>query len=111
MSHFNKQVAAVGGFILLIGFLAFIWGCRELFVFESSYDPIALSKVNPSASCFIAAITSLFINRYFGKKWSLFVAINGGLAGMVSCPIARHTCTCTFNSHCKKKMMFYIRDI
>lgn len=83
MSHFNKQVAAVGGFILLIGFLAFIWGCRELFVFESSYDPIALSKVNPSASCFIAAITSLFINRYFGKKWSLFVAINGGLAGMV----------------------------
>lgn len=103
MSHFNKQVAAVGGFILLIGFLAFIWGCRELFVFESSYDPIALSKVNPSASCFIAAITSLFINRYFGKKWSLFVAINGGLAGMVSCPIARHTCACTFTSHCKKK--------
>lgn len=103
MSHFNKQVAAVGGFILLIGFLAFIWGCRELFVFESSYDPIALSKVNPSASCFIAAITSLFINRYFGKKWSLFVAINGGLAGMVSCPIARHTCAYTFTSHCKKK--------
>lgn len=81
---YSARVAAVGGFILLIGFLAFIWGCRELFVFESSYDPIALSKVNPSASCFIAAITSLFINRYFGKKWSLFVAINGGLAGMVA---------------------------
>nr|XP_034338324.1 putative ammonium transporter 1 isoform X2 [Crassostrea gigas] len=81
---YSARVAAVGGFILLIGFLAFIWGCRELFVFESSYAPIALSKVNPSASCFIAAITSLFINRYFGKKWSLFVAINGGLAGMVA---------------------------
>lgn len=109
MSHFNKQVAAVGGFILLIGFLAFIWGCRELFVFESSYAPIALSKVNPSASCFIAAITSLFINRYFGKKWSLFVAINGGLAGMVSCPIARHTCACTFTSHCKKNDVLHKR--
>lgn len=22
---------------------------------------------------------------------------------MVSCPIARHTCACTFTSHCKKK--------
>lgn len=103
MSHFNKQVAAVGGFILLIGFLAFIWGCRELFVFKSSYDTIAVSKVNPSASCFIAAITSLFINRYFGEKWSLFVAINGVLAGMVSCPIARHTCT--FTSHYKNDVL------
>lgn len=88
MSHPNEQVAALGGFILLIGFLAFIWGCRFLFVLDFPNDPIAVSKANPSVSGFIAAITSLLINRYFGKKWSLFVAVNGALAGMVSCPIA-----------------------
>lgn len=30
---------------------------------------------------------------------------------MVSCPIARHTCACTFNSHCKKNDVLHKRHI
>lgn len=92
MSQSNKQVAAVGGFILLIGSSS-----SSGDVGTSSHDITAVYKANPSASCFIAAITSLFINRFFGKKWSLFVAINVALAGMVSCPMARQKQNiCTF---------------
>lgn len=96
---------------MLIGFLVFIWGCWEFFVFEFLYDLIVFFKVNFFVFCFIVVIILFFINRYFGKKWSFFVVINGGLVGMVSCLIVRYICVCIFISYCKKKMMFYIRDI
>lgn len=89
-----KQIAAFGGFILLLGFWAFIWESQILFTFDFSNDQIAVSKANPFVSSFIAAFTSFLINRYFGKNWSLLVAINGALTGMVSFSIAEHSRKC-----------------
>lgn len=85
----NKQIVAIGGFVLLLGFWAFICGCKILFTLEFPNDPIAVSTVNPLVSGFIAAFTSLFINRYSKGKWSLLFAINGALTGMVSFAIAK----------------------
>lgn len=80
----SVRIAAFGGFILLLGFWAFIWESQILFTFDFSNDQIAVSKANPFVSSFIAAFTSFLINRYFGKNWSLLVAINGALTGMVA---------------------------
>lgn len=68
--------------------MGFIWGCREPFGVYHNRQFTEVFLTNPFVSSFIAAFTSLLINRYFGKKWSLFVAINGALTGMVSSAIA-----------------------
>lgn len=81
---YSVRIAALGGFILLIGFSAFLWGCRLLFTFDYPNDRFAVSMANPVVSGFIAAFTALFINRYFGKNWSLLVAINGALTGLIA---------------------------
>lgn len=80
----SVRIVAIGGFVLLLGFWAFICGCKILFALEFPNDPIAVSTVNPLVSGFIAAFTSLLINRYSKGKWSLLVAINGALTGMVA---------------------------
>lgn len=81
-------MAVSGGILLMIGFVGFIWGCLEPFGVYHYGQSIEVFLTNPFLSSFIAAFTSLLINRYFGKKWSLFVAINGALTGMVSSAIA-----------------------
>lgn len=68
--------------------MGFIWGYREPFGVYHNRQFTEVFLTNPFVSSFIAAFTSLLINRYFGKKWSLFVAINGALTGMVSSAIA-----------------------
>lgn len=87
MFHSIEQMATLGGFILMIGFVSFILGCRDRFVFDflRIYSVVVLA--NSIVSGFIAAITSLLINGCFGKDWSLLAAINGALAGMVSVAI------------------------
>lgn len=68
----------------MIGFMGFILGCRYQYLYDYSGVDSVVVLANPFLSGLIAALTSLFINRYFENKWSLFVAINGALTGMVS---------------------------
>lgn len=109
MFHSNLQIAAVGGFFLLIGFLGFICGSQYLFGFHYRGPSIEVFYTNPFVSSFIAAFTSLLINRYFGSKWSLFVAINGALTGMVSCAIAGQNWLKYYKS--LNKSNIYIKDV
>lgn len=83
-AHSITQIAALGGNILMIGFMGFILGCRYQYLYDYSGVDSVVVLANPFLSGLIAALTSLFINRYFENKWSLFVAINGALTGMVS---------------------------
>lgn len=80
----SVPIAVSGGILLLIGFVGFIWGYREPFSVYHNRQFTEVFLTNPFVSSFIAAFTSLLINRYFGKKWSLFVAINGALTGMIA---------------------------
>lgn len=80
----SVPIAVSGGILLLIGFVGFIWGCRKAFGVYHYGQSTEVFLTNPFVSSFVAAITSLLINRYFGKKWSLFVAINGALTGMIA---------------------------
>lgn len=105
-----KQIAAFGGFILLLGFWAFIWESQILFTFDFSNDQIAVSKANPFVSSFIAAFTSILINRYFGKNWSLLVAINGALTGMISFSDCRTTAGNVLLVFLKKVIFYYTKQ-
>lgn len=84
--YFGKQIAALGGFILFFGFLAFNGGSQ--LTISNSGDGEALSRavVNTVISGSFAAFMSLILNRLrvFGNTWSLSVTINGALTGMVS---------------------------
>ena len=82
------QIAALGGFILFFGFLAFNGGSQLAIQNEGDGAAISLAVVNTVISASFAAFSSLFINKIkiFGNaSWSLLITINGALTGMVHC--------------------------
>ncbi|XP_071100410.1 putative ammonium transporter 1 isoform X1 [Haliotis cracherodii] len=79
--------AALGGFILLFGFLAFNGGSALTISSEGSGSSVSLSVVNTIISGSMSAFVTLFINKtgYFGNRhWSLLNTLNGALTGMVA---------------------------
>jgi ammonia channel protein AmtB len=80
------QIAALGGFILFFGFLAFNGGSQLTISNAGDGAAVAISVVNTIISASFAAFSSLIINRLhiFGNTWSLLVTINGALTGMAS---------------------------
>ena len=84
---FYLQIAALGGFILFFGFLAFNGGSQLSIQNEGDGAAISVSVVNTVISASFAAFSSLFINKIklFGNaSWSLLITINGALTGMVN---------------------------
>ncbi|XP_021342612.1 putative ammonium transporter 1 isoform X2 [Mizuhopecten yessoensis] len=82
----SVPIAALGGFILFFGFLAFNGGSQLAISNAGDGEAVALSIVNTIISASFAAFGSLLINRIpgMGNSWSLLVTINGALTGMVS---------------------------
>ncbi|XP_033753298.1 putative ammonium transporter 1 isoform X2 [Pecten maximus] len=82
----SVPIAALGGFILFFGFLAFNGGSQLAISNAGDGEAVALSIVNTIISASFAAFGSLLINRIpgLGNSWSLLVTINGALTGMVS---------------------------
>ncbi|XP_046378148.2 putative ammonium transporter 1 isoform X1 [Haliotis rufescens] len=83
----SVPLAALGGFILLFGFLAFNGGSALNISGEGSGAVISLSVVNTIISGSMSAFVSLFIHKtgYFGTRhWSLLNTLNGALTGMVA---------------------------
>jgi hypothetical protein len=81
------QFAALGGFILLFGFLAFNGGSELAISGKMSAANMALAVVNTIISGSAAAFTVMIIQRspLFGhSRWSLLSTLNGALAGMVN---------------------------
>ncbi|KAK3756579.1 hypothetical protein RRG08_045094 [Elysia crispata] len=78
--------AALGGFILLFGFLAFNGGSQGSISGPEDGAVVSLSIVNTIISGSTGAFVTLIIHRVgiLGDTWSLLYTLNGALGGMVS---------------------------
>lgn len=78
--------AALGGFILFFGFLAFNGGSQAAIANEGDANAVALAIVNTVLGGAAGALTAMLIKRlgFADKYWSLLFTINGGLTGMVA---------------------------
>merc|ERR1712088_6131 len=85
MPGHSIPLAALGGFILLFGFLAFNGGSQLSVTNEGDGAIVALAIVNTIIGGCGGGLSVLFINRIlFTKKWSYLLTLNGALAGMVA---------------------------
>ncbi|CAJ0953808.1 unnamed protein product, partial [Mesorhabditis belari] len=76
--------AALGGFILMFGFLAFNGGSMADIVQPGEGNIVALAMVNTILCGAFAALTYLLWHYFTHGKWTLLLTINACLAGMVS---------------------------
>lgn len=76
--------AALGGFILMFGFLAFNGGSMADIVKPGEGRIVALAMINTILCGAFAALTFLIIHFLTKGKWTLLLTINACLAGMVS---------------------------
>ncbi|CAJ0585369.1 unnamed protein product, partial [Mesorhabditis spiculigera] len=76
--------AALGGFILMFGFLAFNGGSMADIVKPGEGNIVALAMVNTILCGAFAALTYLLWHYATHGKWTLLLTINACLAGMVS---------------------------
>nr|XP_045591637.1 putative ammonium transporter 1 [Procambarus clarkii] len=92
----SVPLAALGGFILLFGFLAFNGGSQASISHEGDAVAVAKSVVNTVISGCSGGITVLLVYRSGmccrPSTWSFLMALNGSLTGMVSTPLAVVTC-------------------
>ena len=78
------QLAALGGFILLFGFLAFNGGSQGSISHPGDAAIVARAVTNTIISGCFGGLTVLLICRISGNKiWSFLMTLNGALAGMV----------------------------
>lgn len=82
----SVPIAALGGFILYFGFLAFNGGSQLSISNPGDGEALSKAVVNTVISGSFAAFMSLILHRLkiFGNTWSLLVTINGALTGMVA---------------------------
>ncbi|XP_069178769.1 putative ammonium transporter 1 [Procambarus clarkii] len=84
----SVPLAALGGFILLFGFLAFNGGSQASISHEGDALAVAKSVVNTVISGCSGGITVLLVYRSGmccrPSTWSFLMALNGSLTGMVS---------------------------
>jgi len=85
MPGHSVPLAALGGFILLFGFLAFNGGSQLSITAKGDAEIIGLAIVNTIIGGCGGGLCVLFTNKFlFGKKWSYLLTLNGALAGMVA---------------------------
>ena len=86
------QLAALGGFILLFGFLAFNAGVRGHISHLGDSEVISRAIVNALLGACGGGVGALVIHRAgtFGptRAWSFLMTLNGALAGLVCSPQA-----------------------
>ena len=76
---------ALGGFILLFGFLAFNGGAQGAIGTEADMHVVAKSIINTIMGGCSGGLTVLFFYKFaLGKKWSYLLTLNGTLTGMVA---------------------------
>uniref|UniRef100_A0AC35U7H8 Ammonium transporter n=1 Tax=Rhabditophanes sp. KR3021 TaxID=114890 RepID=A0AC35U7H8_9BILA len=76
--------AALGGFILMFGFLAFNGGSVADIAKPGEGAIVALAMTNTILSGAFAALIYLIIHYIFHGKWTLLLTINACLTGMVA---------------------------
>ncbi|XP_069195389.1 putative ammonium transporter 1 [Procambarus clarkii] len=102
----SVPLAALGGFILLFGFLAFNGGSQASISHEGDAVAIAKAVFNTVISASSGGIAVLLVYRSVlcGREstWSFLMALNGSLAGMVSisagCNVVRPWSACVIGT-------------
>jgi len=85
MAGHSVPFAALGGFILLFGFLAFNGGSQLAITNKGDAEVVGLAIVNTIMGGCSGGLTVLFsIKLIFGRKWSYLMTLNGALTGMVA---------------------------
>jgi Amt family ammonium transporter len=78
----SVPMAAMGGFILLFGFLAFNGGSIGSVTNEGDIDVVSRSVIVTILGGCTGGLTVLFFNRFvLRKKWSYLLTLNGTLSG------------------------------
>ncbi|XP_062589068.1 putative ammonium transporter 1 [Saccostrea cucullata] len=83
----SVPLAALGGFILIFGFLAFNGSSQGSISNPGDGAAVAMAIKNTVMSASSGAFTTMFMNKIslFGdRKWSFATTLNGALAGMVA---------------------------
>jgi len=84
MPGHSVPLAGLGGFILLVGFLAFNGGSQLAISNEGDAAVVGLAIANTILGGATGGMSVLFINYKINGKWSYLQTLNGALAGMVS---------------------------
>jgi len=85
MPGHSVPLAALGGFILIFGFLAFNGGSQGQIAHKGDGETVALAIVNTVLGGSTGGLTTLFTNKYLLKQpWSFLLTLNGALTGMVA---------------------------
>merc|ERR1711962_1738414 len=85
MAGHSVPLAALGGFILIFGFLAFNGGSQASISQPDDGAAVALAIVNTILGGCSGGLCVLFFNRFvLNQPWSFLMTLNGALAGMVS---------------------------
>ncbi len=91
MPGHNLPYAALGVFILMIGWYGFNPGSQLAFTGQVNTDTVMLVAVNTTLACCTGAVAAMIFSWVLYKKPDLTLALNGGLAGLVAI---------TANCHC-----------
>uniref|UniRef100_A0A914DAK4 Ammonium transporter AmtB-like domain-containing protein n=1 Tax=Acrobeloides nanus TaxID=290746 RepID=A0A914DAK4_9BILA len=76
--------AALGGFLLMFGFLAFNGGSTRMISAKGMGQISAKAMVNSILCCAWAALVFMVIHHFRKGKWSLLLTINASLSGMAA---------------------------
>jgi Amt family ammonium transporter len=95
MPGHNIPYAALGVFILLIGWYGFNPGSQLAFTGMSNTDTIMLVAVNTTLAACVGAIAAMAFSWIAFKKPDLTFSLNGGLAGLVAITANCHCVTYT----------------
>lgn len=91
MPGHNLPYAALGVFILMIGWYGFNPGSQLAFTGQVNTDTVMLVAVNTTLACCTGSVAAMIFSWLLYKKPDLTLALNGGLAGLVAI---------TANCHC-----------
>jgi ammonium transporter, Amt family len=80
----NMSLAALGVFILWLGWFGFNPGSQLAIASQSNADAVALVAVTTNLAAAAGALGALFTSWFKGGKPSLMQALNGVLAGLVA---------------------------
>lgn len=86
MPGHSVPLAGLGGFILLVGFLAFNGGSQASIAQNGDGAVVALATVNTVLAGSTGGLTVLIVNKFLINRpyWSFLLCLNGTLSGMVS---------------------------
>jgi Amt family ammonium transporter len=95
MPGHNIPYAALGVFVLLIGWYGFNPGSQLAFTGMANTDIIMMVAVNTTLAACAGAVSSMFFSWAMFKKPDLTFSLNGGLAGLVGITAGCHCVTYT----------------